>query len=91
MFNLRLGKELTAKNPCRVLTVGKTLTIGKKYEIIEIDDWAEQVTIIDDHKEEHTFSYIQLSEYFKSDSEILNQKLIKIKNVGNISLLKKEY
>ena len=85
--NTIIGDFLVCKKVCVMYSGQKTTTVGKEYEVIDIQDNVIDLKdnpvddifyIIDDDGNEH---YFFDDEYFYTKKESLNKKLKKIKNV----------
>lgn len=62
----KVGDKLIAIDECIIdFDDEKTLTIGKEYPIIDINECDDLTTIIDDYGYEHYFTKEQLPKYFK--------------------------
>lgn len=67
---MRVGDILIAVDDCKMdRTERKTLTIGKRYEIISTDNIDEEFTIIDDEDCEHLFDFRDYKDFFRLESE----------------------
>jgi hypothetical protein len=64
---MKKGIILVAKDPCVMNLSGeKTLTIGKKYKVIDVNDFFKEVCIIDDCRDRHWFDMTTLNEFFET-------------------------
>jgi len=62
-MTIKEGQILTANQECKMHFDGRpTLTIGKSYEVIEMDD--EDFGVIDDENDTHYFPIKELKLYF---------------------------
>lgn len=61
---MKKGDVLVAIDPCVMrLTDRATLTVGKEYTVIKVDD-DDRVFIIDDDGDSHLFPIKRISKYF---------------------------
>lgn len=67
---MKVGDKLIAIDECKMDgTERKTLTIGKKYEVIEI--YNDEFEILDDENEPHFFDYSDYKDILRLENEVI--------------------